>query len=441
VLLMATGRSLYAFMFAVLGCAGAWAEDPVASSPRETVDYMIVVTGAELLSGAYPDGHTFFLTRTLYPLGYHCVGSMTVDDRSGDIREALRYAESRVPLVIVTGGLGPTDNDITRETLEEFTGIPLAEQNEVVAAMEKRFRTTRDQLRPNLRKQARVPVSGTYLKSSQGTAVGLVFEKDQHVIVSLPGPPRELQPMVRDELVPYLSRRFGTHTPGCSITLRFVGLGQSQIDQTLDDKVHLPADVIVTSQFDGGGRVDFGFQLRTDTPENRGRLDSIKQKVVGELGGYIYADDPAVTLEDRIVQRMETRHVRIALAEVGSGGSLIASLSASAAAGRIRPEAYVATSNDELHRLLACPDDAWRNAKDSEEQAVLLAARVSEMTRCDCVVAVGEVENRDNAPSVAVVVQTPGGTTLKLRMAAAPGDPSRARLVTAIWDQLRKQLN
>lgn len=437
---MATGRSLYAFIFAVLASVGAGAEDAVPPPPRETVDYMIVVTGAELLAGAYPDGHTFYLTRTLYPLGYHCVGSMTVDDRRDDIREALRYAEARVPLVIVTGGLGPTDNDITRETLEEFTGVPLAEQNDVVAAMEKRFRTTRDQLRANLRKQARVPVSGTYLKSSQGTAVGLVFEKDGHVLVALPGPPRELQPMVRDELVPYLGRHFGTHAPGCSITLRFVGLGQSQIDQTLDDKVHLPADVSVTSQFDGGGRVDFGFQLRTDTPENRVRLDSLKQKVIGELGDFIYADDPAMTLEDRIAQRMEARHIRIALAEVGSGGSLIASLSASAAAGRIRPEAYVATSNDEMHRLLACPDDAWKNAKNAEEQVPLLASRVGEMTGCDCAVAVGEVENRDNTTSVAVAMKLPDGQSLKLRMAAAPGDPSRARLVTAVWDQLRKQL-
>ncbi len=437
---MVTGRSSYVFIFAILGCAGTWAVDPAASGPRETVDYMIVVTGAELLAGAYPDGHTFFVTRTLYPLGYHCVGSMTVDDRRDDIREALRYAEARVPLVIVTGGLGPTDNDITRETLEELTGIPLAEQNDVVAAMEKRFRTTRDQLRPNLRKQARVPVNGTYLKSSMGTAVGLVFEKDRHVIVALPGPPRELQPMVRDELVPYLSRRFGTHAPGCSITLRFVGLGQSQIDQTLDDKVHLPADVIVTSQFDGGGRVDFGFQLRTDSPEDRGRLDTLKQKVLGELGDYIYADDPDVTLEDQIMRRLESRNFRIALAEAGSGGSLIASLSASAAAGRIRPEAYVAASNDDLHRLLACPDDAWRNAKDSEEQTALLATNASEKTHCDCVIAVGEVENRDNATSVAVVVRMAGHPALKLRLATAPSDPSRARLVTAIWDQVRKLL-
>ncbi|MHC4328906.1 MAG: molybdopterin-binding protein, partial [Planctomycetota bacterium] len=75
--------------------------------------YMIVVTGGELLSGVYPDGHTYFITQTLRPLGLQCVGSMSVDDKREDLKEALRYAAGKAPLVIVTGGLGPTPNDVT----------------------------------------------------------------------------------------------------------------------------------------------------------------------------------------------------------------------------------------------------------------------------------------------------------------------------------------
>ncbi|MCL4193064.1 MAG: hypothetical protein KJZ87_15115, partial [Thermoguttaceae bacterium] len=122
-----------------------------SAEPDNPIDYMIVVTGTELLTGVYPDGHTHFLTRTLHPLGLHCVGSMTVDDKPADIGEALRYATERVSLVIVTGGLGPTDNDVTREALARFTGIALEEHPDVLADMERRFRTPRDELRPNLR--------------------------------------------------------------------------------------------------------------------------------------------------------------------------------------------------------------------------------------------------------------------------------------------------
>src|SRR5512146_2729821 len=97
------------------------------------VDYFVVVTGGELLEGVYPDAHTPFLTRTLRPLGCRCVGSLTVDDHREDIQRALRFATNHAPLVLITGGLGPTPNDITRETLSEFTGLPLRENPDVLA--------------------------------------------------------------------------------------------------------------------------------------------------------------------------------------------------------------------------------------------------------------------------------------------------------------------
>ena len=159
-------------------------------------------------------------------MGCRCVGSISIDDDPGQIKRALHFATNQAPLVIITGGLGPTPNDITRETLSEFTGIPLHEHPDALAEMERRFRQSRDQLRPNLRRQTLVPVRGGYLKNPDGTAVGLVFEgsSEKSVMVALPGPPRELQPMVKNELVPFLQRRFGVRSFGSSMTLRFVGV-------------------------------------------------------------------------------------------------------------------------------------------------------------------------------------------------------------------------
>jgi nicotinamide-nucleotide amidase len=208
---------------AIVWLGGLTANAGVAAANQPPVDYMIVVTGSELLAGVYPDTHTHYLTRTLTPLNLHCVGSISVDDKPADIKEALRFGLSKAPLVIVTGGLGPTDDDVTRETLADFAGIPLQEQEEVLAAMERRFQLPRDKLRANLRRQTRVPIRGSYLKSAFGTAVGLVYELPNAVIVALPGPPRELQPMVREELVSYLNRRFGTRLAACTLRLRFVG--------------------------------------------------------------------------------------------------------------------------------------------------------------------------------------------------------------------------
>lgn len=301
----------------LISCSCTLGADQSSDAPPD-VDYMIVVTGGELLAGEYPDGHTHFLTRTLRPMGLHCIGSMTVDDRREDMEAVLRFASGKAPLVIVTGGLGPTDNDVTRETLERFTGIDLVENAKVIETMERRFNTPRDQLRANLRKQARVPTRGTFLSNANGTAVGLVFEMGERVVVALPGPPRELEPMAREELVPYLSRRFGTHPPGCSLTVRFVGLGQSAIDQSLDEHVTLPPKVILGSRFEGA-RVDFTFAMPHDTPEERAQLEALKGRIVARLGDNIYAFGEE-SLEQVVLAAFAARGQTLAIAEAAAAG-------------------------------------------------------------------------------------------------------------------------
>ncbi len=409
-------------------------------SARQPVDYMIVVTGGELLSGAYPDGHTYFLTRTLRPLGLRCVGSMSVDDKKDDLKEALRFAKDKAALVIVTGGLGPTDNDVTRETLSEFTGIGLREDPDVLEAMQRRFRVRPDQLRPNLRRQTQVPTRGTYLKNPNGTAVGLVFEPADAVIVALPGPPRELQAMVREELVPYLSRRFGTRLPGCSLTLRFVGIGQSGIDQTLKDHVPPAPDVTLFSQFEGS-RVDFTFCLPDDTPQDRARLEALKQEILKHLGDYVYADDET-SLEECVVRLLEVRGITLALAEAGSGGSLAAALSGADGAGRVLAGAFAAPSEEKLRRLLGVADDKWAGGTSGTQRAELLALAAADVTGSGCAVAVGEArQDAGGDRYVEAVIKLPGGRleSRHVRLRGA-GESARFRLNTQLLDELRRRL-
>jgi len=418
----------------------AAAAAPESDAPRQPVRYMIVVTGGELLSGAYADGHTHFLTATLRPLGLQCAGSMCVDDKQADLKEALRFAAGKVSLVIVTGGLGPTDNDITRETLSDFTGIALREHPDVLGGMARRFGVPPERLRPNLRRQTRVPTRGTYLKNPKGTATGLVFETAGAVIVALPGPPRELQAMVRDELIPYLSRRFGTRPPGCSITLRFVGLGQSQVDQTLKDHAPLSPDVTLFSRFEGG-RVDFTFSLPGHTPPDRARLEKLKREILEHLGDYVYADDET-SLEQCVVKLLETRGTTLALAEAGSGGSLAAGLSGPDGARRVLAGAYVAATEEQLRRLLRVSDDRWTAGASSAQRAKLLATAVADLTGSRWAVAVGEARRDERgARFVEVALKAPGGPfeTRRVRLGGT-GQFARARLNTHLLDQLRRRL-
>jgi nicotinamide-nucleotide amidase len=363
-----------------------------------------------------------------------------VDDRAADIHEALRFATGRAPVVIVTGGLGPTENDVTRETLSEFTAIPLREHPEVIEQMERRFGRSRDQLRANLRRQTQVPTRGTYLDNSQGSAVGLVFQTDRSVIVALPGPPRELQPMVRDQLIPYLSRRFGTRLPGRSITLRFVGIGQSQIDETIQQHVPMPADVAVSSQFEGG-RVDFTFTLPHDTPSDRARLQELSKQILSHLGDYAYGEGDT-TLEDCVVQMLLARGATIALAESGSGGCLAAALSSAKDSRRVLAGAFVAPTDEQLRRLLQVPDDRWDRAPSAAERAELVAAAVAEKAKSSWAIAVGQPQLDEGSSTRAPVVFGRPDGPMDHRAIPLGGDrltvPSR--WTTQVLDQLRRSL-
>ena len=411
-----------------------------AADTPEQVDYAIVVTGNELLAVAFPDAHTVFLTRTLQPLGFHCVGSFTVDDKSGDIQEALRFFQPKTALIIVTGGLGPTDNDVTRESLAAFTGIGLEEHPDVLRDMERRFNTPREQLRANLRRQTRVPVRGTYLKSQNGTCVGLVFEMPKLAVVALPGPPRELQPMVRNELVPYLNRRFGTRQPGSALMLRFVGLGQSQIDYTIKQHITLPSDLTTYSQFEGG-RVDFTYVLPHDTPQDRARLQALKRQILEHLRDNVYAEDDT-TLEQVVARKLESHGASLAVAEVGGGSGLATALSGVAKADRVLAGAYAAPTEERLRRLLRIPDATWASAPAGAARAELLASAAAEATSSPWAIAIGESRrDKDGNPRLDAAFRRPDGSRESLSLPArGSGELARQHLTTQLLDQLRRRL-
>ena len=415
---------------------------PAEPTPSEAkpLDYVLVITGGELLEGVYPDAHTPFITRTLRTLGCRCVGSLLVDDERQDIQHALRFATNRAALVIVTGGLGPTPNDITRETLAEFTGIALQEHPEVLAEMERRFHQPKDQLRPNLRRQTLVPVKGGYLKNPNGTAAGLIFEGANAVIVALPGPPRELQPMVTRELVPYLRLRFGVRDFGAALTLRFVGVGQSVIDQTIKDHVSVAPDVVVTSLFEGN-RVDFFFTLPGNQPEDVARLKRLEDNIREHLGEYLYAADSS-TLEEVVARQLQARGTSLALVEIGTGGGLATAFNSMKGGAPWLVAAFTAPTEEALARMLPSPAEAGAAGRAGLETIQGLASLAAKATRSQWVLAVGPIEpEAGDAKRVALAIKYPDGRwEAEHVILRDSGELGRRSLVTQILDQVRRRL-
>ena len=416
----------------------------LAASPQNEpteapIHYAIVVTGGELLDGVYPDSHTHFLAQTLRPLGLHCVASVTVDDRREDIIEALRFLSAKARIVIVTGGLGPTDNDISRQTLEKFTGIPLEENEKALQAMEKRLGKPRGEIPANQRRQCLIPKGGDFLPNANGTAAGLLFDTGEKIIVALPGPPRELEPMVRGELVPRLKQRFGVHSPGASLLVRFVGIGQSGVDQTMKQKnITLPEDVILQSQFEGR-RVDFTFLLPHDTPEGRARLETLKNQLQEHLGKSIYAFD-ATSLEQLLIRGLIKQGKTLAVAEVGTGGALAANLNRESGAADAVAGAFSAPTGQALARILHIPDADWAKTAAGKDQTNLLASAAAKETGSQWAIAIGEPEQANPAGEkpLTAVVRAPDRSAECLRFnLRGPAEVARANLVTELLGEIR----
>ena len=427
---------LAAFLIGVLSTDGF--TDNIKDSPT---DYMIIVTGGELLRGVYADGHAYFITRILSPLGCRCIGTMCVGDKYEDLYNALEYASQKTDFIIVTGGLGPTDDDITRKSLSEFTKISLKENPEAVKAMMRRFNVDDvSKIRQNLRIQTHTPVKGTYLPNPNGTAVGLVYDDGQRVIASLPGPPRELQPMVKNHLIPFLAKRFGVHSIGCSITMRFVGIGESNIDHTMHQRMTLPENLMISSLFEFG-RVDLTFSLPGDAEEDKNRLKSLENELLSHINDYFYADDGS-SLEECVLGLFKKKGVRFTTAEVGSGGSLAACLNYSKGVNHVYKGGYIAPSNKSMAHVLGMSlevkdDDALSKKDETECIARWLCKDSSKLWS----LAVSEIIEEDDSRFVWIAFGSKeDGFEVKRASMRGHGETGQARLVNKALDLLRRRL-
>ncbi len=405
--------------------------------------YSIVLTGGELLRGVYADGHTLFLTRTLGPLGCQCVTTACVGDSEQELIDALSYAEKNADFIIVTGGLGPTDDDVTRETLSKFTGIALQENPEAMQTMLKRFGIDdREKLRKNLQRQTMTPEKGAYLPNTNGTAVGLIFDTGSKVIVALPGPPRELQPMVTGHLLPYLSQRFSIRRIGASIRMRFVGIGESQIDETMHTKMDWPNDVMVSSLFDLG-RVDLTLSLPNDTQQDHERLETLKTKLAGLIGEYMYSDSD-LSLEECVLNLLIKRQNKLVTAEIGSGGAIAAALSRAEGASEVYLGGCTAPDMQKIIKVLGMAQTEGRTNTDNEADDLLkkIAGHICQSKPNVWALVVGPaIREPESTPYFKAVLGTlEDGFEIKRISLRGHGEIVNSRQVNQSLDWLRRKL-
>jgi nicotinamide-nucleotide amidase len=278
----------------------------------------IIAVGSELLTPDRLDTNSLFLTEELNKLGIEVIRKSIVGDNRDDLRAAFEEALKRVEVVIACGGLGPTEDDLTRETVADLLGRKLIRHEEIVRAIEARFRSFKREMPEINVKQAMVPEGAEALDNPRGTAPGLWIEDQSRMIALLPGPPREMKPMFLENIVPRLQRRVS----GVRLVhreLRVTGLGESHVEQRIAPIYKRYSDVI-TTVLAAPGEVQIHLRMWTDDAAHAQKvLDEIVQGFDIALTDRIFSRDGS-TLDEVVAQLLLLNNSTISAAESCTGG-------------------------------------------------------------------------------------------------------------------------
>ena len=284
------------------------------------MDAEIIAVGSELLTPLYLDTNSLFLTERLNSLGIEVRFKTVVGDRADDLATVLREALSRSALIILTGGLGPTEDDLTRRVVSEVLGRGLREVPEIRRQIQERLaRLGRPMAENNLR-QAMVPEGAAWLENKHGTAPGIWIEHDHNLLVLLPGPPAELEAMFDAACLPRLAQA----SQGQRIKNRVykvVGLPESEVDKRAA-AVYKAYENPTTTILAKPGAIEIHLRARASSDEEaEALLAELGDQIEFTLGEYVFSTQ-GESLEEVVGMYLVMRQKTLAVAESCSGGLL-----------------------------------------------------------------------------------------------------------------------
>lgn len=292
----------------------------------------VLSIGSEILLGDVVDTNSAFVARRLGAIGVPVRYQGAVDDHRGRIREVLALALQRSPVIIATGGIGPTADDLTREVAAEVLGVPLEFHPELLAQIEERFQRLRMPMTPNNRQQAYIPAGSLPIENPKGTAPGFISERRGHYFVALPGVPTEMAFLLDSVVLEFLQKRLGLRGLTVTRTLKVASFGESRVDQLIRDLVADPEGPAV-GLLAQGGETHVRVTGRGEDLESVERAVAVTCKeVVRRLGARVYGADEE-SLEGVVGGLLARRALSLAVVERGSGGFLTSRLAAVSGSG------------------------------------------------------------------------------------------------------------
>jgi len=312
----------------------------------------IIGIGTEILLGRIVNTNSAYLSGKLAEIGIDCYNHTTVGDNRQRLCAAITQALDRSDIVITTGGLGPTLDDVTLEVISKVTQKPLILKKEIIRLISGHFKKRHIQMAKNNLRQGYIPKGALWLKNGIGTAPGIVIKIKKRLLIALPGPPREMQPMVEKDLLPYLKKIAGQRSVILSRTLKTTGLAESQLHEKIKQILKLSGNTTV-GIYAHPSQVDLKITVKAkDIKSANRKICFIEKKIRKDLGKLVFAVE-AETLEEQVANLL--RKKTIAIAESCTGGLVSDRLTDIAGISRNLLLAIIAYSNKAKMELLDIP--------------------------------------------------------------------------------------
>ena len=405
----------------------------------------ILAVGSELLTPLRSDTNALWITERLIEVGVEVGARTTVADDASLLESAFRTALSRSDVVISTGGLGPTEDDLTREAAAAALGRSLRRDPVVMEALKARFARYLRQMAPNNEKQADVIEGASVLVNPRGSAPGLSVEDGDRIVVLLPGPPSEMKPMFEEQVLPLLRARTGGALLKTRV-LKIASMSESDVDHTVAPLYQTftnPRTTILSAP----GQVELHLTASgASLAAVEERIESLASGIRGLLAGRVFSEDgqelPAV-----VGALLRDRRLSLAAAESCTGGLLAARLTSVPGSSAYFERGFVTYSNRAKVELLGiAPELIEAQGAVSEVVAAAMASGARHAAGADVGIGItgiaGPEGGTDDKPVGLVFLALDGVAGTRVRRAVFPGDRERIRhqATQAALEMLRRGL-
>ena len=405
----------------------------------------IIAVGSELLTSERTDTNSLWLTAKLNEIGVEVMLKTIVGDDEARLEETIRDAVKRSDIVVTTGGLGPTEDDLTRPVSARAVGRELVFRDELEADLRERFRRWGREMPEINKRQAYVIDGADVLPNPNGSAVGMLLHLDGKFLAVLPGPPREMKPMFENHVLPWLRDVAGGLLVRRRV-LRVSGMGESAVDEVIAP-IYKSYPQVQTSILFSRIEIEIHLNARSNSAEEAdGVLEELAGKIAGALGPAVFATD-GETMEEIVGRMLMEQQETLAVAESCTGGLLGMRLTEVPGSSSYFIEGAVTYANDAKIRALGVSEGTLQaNGAVSSETAEEMAGGMRERAGTNHAISVTGIAGPDGGSeekpvgTVFVGYAGPGGTrSMKFLF---PGDRElvRWRSSQAALDYLRRQL-